>query len=71
MRIVKENKMFPVYDWKKNGYKLWLIGILLVFLFNWKWALILTAGYTSYVVSLGLIAWWVDSRAKTEQDDFL
>jgi hypothetical protein len=63
--------MFPLYYWKKDGYKLWLIGIIIVFLFNWKWGLFLTIGYAAYMLSLGLIAWWIDSRTKTGQDDFL
>jgi hypothetical protein len=63
--------MFPLYCWKKDGYKLWLIGIIIVFFFNWKWGLFLTIGYVAYLLSLELIAWWIDSRTKTGQDDFL
>ena len=63
--------MFTVNCWKKDGYKLWLTGILIVFLFNWKWALCLTIASVAYFLSLGLVAWWLDSRTKAGQDDFL
>ena len=63
--------MFTVYYWKKDGYKLWLIGIIIVSLFNWKWAGVLTIGYAAYLLSLGLLEWWIDSRTETGQDDFL
>ena len=62
--------MFTMYCWKKDGRKLWLIGLIIVFLFNWKWALFLTSGYIAYLFTLGLLRWWVDSRAEG-QDDFL
>ena len=63
--------MFNVYFWKKYGYRLWLLGIGIVFLFNWKWALCLTIASVAYFLSLGLAAWWLDSRTKAGQDDFL
>jgi hypothetical protein len=63
--------MFSVYCWKKDVYKLWLIGITIVFLFNWKWAVFLTIGYAAILLSQGLLEWWIDSRTKTGQDDFL
>ena len=63
--------MFLVCYWKKDGYKLWLIGIFIVFLFNWKWALFLMIGYAAYLLGLGLIRWLIDLQTKTEQDDFL
>jgi hypothetical protein len=63
--------MFPVCCWKKDGYKLWLIGIFIVFLFHWKWALFLVIGYAAYLLGLGLIRWLIDLQTKTEQDDFL
>ncbi len=63
--------MFSAYCWKKNVYKLCLLGIIIVFLFNWKWAMLLTIGYVAFLLSLGLLDWWIDSHAKTGQDDFL
>jgi len=65
--------MYPVNYRKREGYKsyLMLTGIFIVFLFNWKWALILTIGYATYLVALGLLAWWIDSRTEAGQDDFL
>lgn len=63
--------MLTAYRWRKDGYKLWLISIFIVPFFSWKWAMFLTIGYVAYLLSMGLIAWWIDSRTKTGQDDFL
>ena len=63
--------MFSAYCWKRDGYKLWLIGIIIVFFFNLKWAVFLAIGYAAYLLSLGLLEWWIDSRTKPREDDFL
>jgi hypothetical protein len=63
--------MFGVYFWKKYAYRLWLLGLSVVFLFNWNWALFLTIASVAYFLSLGLVSWWLDSRTKAGQDDFL
>jgi hypothetical protein len=63
--------MFSSYFWKRDGYKLWLIGIIMVFFFNLKWAVFLAIGSAAYLLSLKLLEWWRDSRIKTSEDDFL
>ena len=63
--------MFSVCCLKKDGYKLWLIGIFIIFLLNWKWALFLVIGSAACLLGLGLIRWLIDLQTKTGQDDFL